>query len=106
VFCLGPTWRGDTEYELWDQERYYLKLLRQIAKLHAVPLLELSEQYYPEFRDPFYYADPDHLNVVGARHYSRLAAMHINEIKKFKSVDQLMQSPYYPKIDPKDYIRG
>ncbi len=106
VFCLGPSWRGDTEYELWEQERMYLLLLRQLAKLQHVPLIEATELYYPQFRSPHVFTDTDHLNAYGAHIYSQIVADHLRAILRINSIPALEASPYYPQIDPKDYIRN
>ncbi len=63
-----------------DGEDDALALLQQLAAEEHVPLLQLDEHHYPEFRDPAVYCDKDHLNARGAALLTELLSDRIREI--------------------------
>ena len=105
VFCISPTYRGETEFGLWSQEIKYLNLIRQIAKLSQIPLIEVTETHYPQFRDYRYYSDPAHLNAAGALLYSQLVAEHLKIVLDLPDQAALQHSIYYPSLNPSQYLR-
>ncbi len=103
VVCVGPMYRWDSNFVLWQSEWYYLRCIRQLCKLLAVPLIEISEAAYPEYRDPTYYMDQNHLNKRGAELFSHQVADHLRTILTLPNMEAFYASPYFPQIDPADY---
>ncbi len=104
VFCIGPYYLGGTDFKLWTVEWDYLRITRQLAKVLKVPLIDFNVLSYVELRDPRNYTDGDHLNQRGAEFFSKQVAWHLAELKKFQAAGRFFASPYYPQIDPKDYL--
>ncbi len=103
VVCVGPMYRWDSNFVLWQSEWYYLRCIRQLCKLLTVPLIEISEAAYPEYRDPTYYQDENHLNKRGAELFSHQVADHLQTLLTLPNMEGFYASPYFPQIDPADY---
>ncbi len=104
VFCIGPYYLGGTDFKLWAVEWDYLRITRQLAKVLKVPLIDFNVFQYPEFKDPRYYTNGDHLNRRGAEIFSEKVATHLHEIEKVQAAGGWFNSAYYPQIETKDYL--
>lgn len=101
IFSVAPSFRMSSNFVLRPDEWYYLKAIRQTAKLLQVPLIEISELKHPNYRDPAYYVDRDHLSAKGAEFYSHHAALHIKQVLSLPSIEG---TPYEAKIEPDQYV--
>ncbi len=104
VGCIGPAYRGATEFRLTEIEWEYLQGVRQLLKLLKVPFIEIPEKGYPEFQDPSFYFDAYHLNAKGAQFFSDKVGRHLKHMLWFSQHFAYEQSPYCPRIKPNEFV--
>lgn len=103
VFGVSPEYRDPSDFTMGPDEYYFLRGIRQLAKVFHIPLVELTE-----FSDDFYknktvFNDPQHLNAAGAEFFSQQFAKYLAQALALRSDAALEASPYYPELEEKDY---
>jgi len=78
ICCQSPTWKSEDVAE--DPYADLVKRYRAILSELNVPLIEITQETQPEFRDPSLFKDRVHLNEKGAALYSRLVAERLKPL--------------------------
>jgi hypothetical protein len=80
VLSTGPRWFPD--FKLPAERKRLLQEIVVLSEKNEVPYVVITVEDTPVFRDPALYADPSHLNRLGAEIYSNMLADRLIELSR------------------------